>query len=100
MTYNPSYDTSIDVPGRDLISPYGVVKMNALGHPENGFDLNDPRPRVAHVGDSITWGVGPGHGYLFSDIMERRLPGYQHMKLASIADGFRTKKPWNTSRIP
>lgn len=92
ITYNPSYYTSIDAKGRDLIYPYGIVKMNAYGHPDDEFDLDDPRPRIAYVGDSVTWGVGAGHGYRFSDILERKLPGYQHMTLASIADGFRTKR--------
>ena len=92
ITYNPSYYTSIDIQGRDLIYPYGVVKMNAHGHPDDEFDLSDPRPRIAYVGDSVTWGVGAGHGYRFSDLLERKLPGFQHMTLASINDGFRTKK--------
>jgi len=92
VSYNPSYYTSIDVQGRDLVYPYGIVKMNALGHPDDEFDLSDPRPRIAYVGDSVTWGVGAGHGYRFSDILERKLPNFQHMTLASIADGFRTKK--------
>lgn len=92
VTYNPSYYTSVEAQGRDLVYPYGIVKMNALGHPDDEFDLDDPRPRIAYVGDSVTWGVGAGHGYRFSDILERRLPGYQHMTLASIADGFRTRK--------
>ncbi len=92
VTYNPSYYTSIDVQGRDLVYPYGIVKMNAHGHPDDEFDLDDPRPRIAYVGDSVTWGVGAGHGYRFSDILERKLPDFQHMTLASIADGFRTKK--------
>lgn len=92
VTYNPSYYTSVDVQGRDLVYPYGVVKVNSLGHPDDEFDLADPRPRIAYVGDSVTWGVGAGHGYRFSDILEQRLPQYQHMTLASIADGFRTKK--------
>ena len=92
VTYNPSYYTSVDVQGQDLVYPYGVVKMNAYGHPDDEFDLDDPRPRIAYVGDSVTWGVGAGHGYRFSDILERKLPGFQHMTLASIADGFRTKK--------
>ena len=92
VTYDPSYYTSVDARGRDLVFPYGLVKMNSLGHPDDEFDLGDPRPRIAYVGDSVTWGVGAGHGHRFSDILERRLPGYQHMTLASIADGFRTRK--------
>ena len=92
VTYNPSYYTSVDVQGRDLVYPYGIIKMNSLGHPDDEFDLSDPRPRIAYVGDSVTWGVGAGYGYRFSDILEEKLPQYQHMTLASIADGFRTKK--------
>jgi lysophospholipase L1-like esterase len=92
VTYNPSYYTSIDARGRDLVYPYGIVKMNSFGHPDDEFDLTDPRPRIAYVGDSVTWGVGAGHGHRFSDLLERALPAYQHMTLASIADGFRTRQ--------
>ncbi|HEX4889160.1 MAG TPA: hypothetical protein VFW37_02155, partial [Alphaproteobacteria bacterium] len=47
---------------------------------------------MAYVGDSVTMGVGAGHGYRFSDILEKRFAQYQHMTLVSIGDGFNSKQ--------
>ena len=91
ISYNPSYYTSIDAKNRDVVFPYGTIRFNSLGHPDDEFDLSDPRPRLAYVGDSVTMGVGAGYGYRFSDLLKDTLPGYQHMTLASINEGFRTK---------
>lgn len=91
ISYNPSYYTSIDAKEREVVFPYGTIRYNALGHPDDEFDLADPRPRVAYVGDSVTLGVGAGYGHRFSDLLEDSFPGYQHMTLASIGAGFRTE---------
>lgn len=88
IRYNPSYYTSVSATNAIIEYPYGIIKRNSLGHPDDEFDLNDPRPRIGYVGDSVTMGVGAGHGYRFSDILEQRFPQYQHMTLASIGDGF------------
>lgn len=88
IRYNPSYYTSVSATNAVITYPYGIIKRNSLGHPDDEFDLTDPRPRIAYVGDSVTLGVGAGHGYRFSDILEQRFPQYQHMTLASIGDGF------------
>lgn len=91
VRYNPSYYTSVNATDAVIEYPYGIIKRNSSGHPDDEFDLADPRPRVAYVGDSVTMGVGAGHGYRFSDILEKQLPQYQHMTLASIGDGFNSK---------
>ncbi len=91
ISYNPSYYTSIDATNRDVVFPYGTIRYNSLGHPDDEFDLSDPRPRLAYVGDSVTMGVGAGYGHRFSDLLKDTFPGYQHMTLASIGEGFRTK---------
>ncbi len=88
ISYNPSYYTSVNATNAVIEYPYGIIRRNSLGHPDDEFDLADSRPRVAYVGDSVTMGVGAGHGYRFSDILEGRFPQYQHMTLASIGDGF------------
>lgn len=88
IRYNPSYYTSVNATNAVIEYPYGIIKRNSLGHPDDEFDLADPRPRVAYVGDSVTLGVGAGHGYRFSDILEKQFPQYQHMTLASIGDSF------------
>lgn len=88
VRYNPSYYVSVNATSAIIEYPYGIIKKNSLGHPDDEFDLTDPRPRIAYVGDSVTMGVGAGHGYRFSDILEQRFVQYQHMTLASIGDGF------------
>lgn len=92
ITYNPSYYTSIETTGTELHFPYGTIPINSDGHPDTEFDLSDERPRIAYVGDSVTFGVGAGYGYRFSDILEARHPEYQHMTLASVGAGFRSKE--------
>ncbi len=92
VRYNPSYYTSVAATDAVIEYPYGIIKRNSLGHPDDEFDLTDPRPRIAYVGDSVTMGVGAGHGYRFSDILKQRFPQYQHMTLASIGDGFSSKE--------
>ncbi|HEX4890881.1 MAG TPA: hypothetical protein VFW37_11025, partial [Alphaproteobacteria bacterium] len=92
IRYNPSYYTSISATNAVIEYPYGSIKRNSLGHPDDEFDLNDPRPSIAYVGDSVTMGVGAGHGYRFSDILEGRFPQFQHMTLASIGDSFNSKE--------
>lgn len=92
IRYNPSYYTSVSATNAVIEYPYGSIKRNSLGHPDDEFDLNDPRPSIAYVGDSVTMGVGAGHGYRFSDILEGRFPQFQHMTLASIGDSFNSKE--------
>lgn len=92
VRYNPSYYTSVNATDAVIEYPYGIIKRNSGGHPDDEFDLADPRPRVAYVGDSVTMGVGAGHGYRFSDILEKRFPQYQHMTLVSIGDDFNSKQ--------
>jgi hypothetical protein len=46
------------------------------------FDLDDPRPRVGYVGDSVTFGVGAGYGYRMTEVLEEFYPDRQHMNLS------------------
>lgn len=92
VRYNPSYYTSVNATDAIIEYPYGIIKKNSLGHPDDEFALKDPRPRIAYVGDSVTMGVGAGHGYRFSDILEKQFPQFQHMTMASIGDGFNSKE--------
>lgn len=92
INYNPGYYTVIESKKGALHFPFGDIPINSLGHPDSEFDLSDPRPRVGYVGDSVTWGIGAGYGYRFSDLLEARFPQYQHMTLASVAEGFQNPR--------
>lgn len=62
--------------------PFGTVPFNSLRFPDAEFDLDDPRPRVGYVGDSVTFGVGAGYGYRMTEVLEEFYPDRQHMNLS------------------
>lgn len=83
ISYNPGFYTAVKVKGRDLEYPYGVIKINSEGFPDAEWDLSKAL-RVGYFGDSVTYGVGAGYGYRFSEILEESYPAYEHMNIAGI----------------
>lgn len=83
-----SYYTGIRSPGLHKF-PYGEIRINSHGRPDDEFDLNDPRPRIGYFGDSVTLGVGAGMGYRYADQLEKRFPEYQHLIFAAVSTGIR-----------
>ena len=68
-------------------TPYGVLRMNQHGFPDEEFDLADPRPRVGYFGDSVTFGLGAGHGHRISDHLRAAFPGFQHLTFGKVGGG-------------
>jgi hypothetical protein len=66
-------------PGTVVEYPYGVIRYNRDGFADDDFDAEKRRPRVGYLGDSVCFGVGAGHGYRVSELMEAAYPGYEHM---------------------
>jgi hypothetical protein len=66
----------------ELIYPYGIIKINSHGFPDEEFDLEDERPRIGYIGDSVTFGVGAGYGYRITEILEEYYPEMQHMNMS------------------
>jgi hypothetical protein len=66
VSYEPSYYTAKRVADgalvysstrtaqRELTYPYGKIKINSFGFPDQEFDLDDDRPRIGYIGDSVT----------------------------------------------
>jgi hypothetical protein len=92
ISYNPQYYTIVGDAEGEIHFPFGVIRINSLGYPDDEFDLEDPRPRIGYVGDSVTYGIGAGHGHRFSDLIEKRFSHYQHMTLGSVGEGFRSQE--------
>jgi hypothetical protein len=90
IPYNPGFYTAVSVTDRELVHPYGVIKINRDGFPDEEFDLSRPH-KVGYFGDSVTYGVGAGYGYRVSELLERAYPDYEHMNIGgiglSISDG-------------
>lgn len=83
VPYNPGYYTGVAGRGREVIYPYGVIKINSAGFADDEFDLSRPH-KVGYFGDSVTYGVGAGHGYRVSDLLRAAHPAYEHMNLGGI----------------
>jgi len=88
LTYNPGFYTySSDSSAKELRYPYGNIKINQFGHPDEEFDLNSNLKRIGYVGDSVCYGVGVGYGYRISDIIKIAYPNYTHMTFAGAGNG-------------
>lgn len=84
IPYNPGYYTAVEGNSREMVYPFGTIKINSLGFPDDEFELTKTE-RVGYFGDSVTYGVGAGDGYRISDLLEREYPAYEHLNLGGIA---------------
>ncbi len=84
VDFNPSYYMGYQEqrPGAVINYPYGVIRFNQDGFPDDEFEVQKKRPRVAYIGDSVCYGVGAGQGYRVSDILEREYPAFEHMNMS------------------
>jgi lysophospholipase L1-like esterase len=83
VPYNPGYYVSVSGNDREVQYPYGTIRINSQGFPDGEFDLSKDL-RVGYFGDSVTYGVGAGHGYRVSDLLEPIYPQYEHMNFGGI----------------
>ena len=85
VRYNPSYYIGFHHQENRTISfPYGIIRYNSDGLPDDEFLPRKVKPRIAYFGDSVCYGVGAGHGYRVSEVLEPLLPEYEHMNFSLI----------------
>ena len=85
VRYNPSYYIGFyHQENRTISFPYGSIHYNSDGLPDDEFLPRKIKPRIAYFGDSVCYGVGAGHGYRVSEVLEPLLPEYEHMNFAMI----------------
>lgn len=83
IPYNPGYYISVGGTSREVEYPYGTIKINEFGFPDDDFDTTKSQ-RVGYFGDSVTYGVGAGYGYRFSEILADAYPSFEHMNFGGI----------------
>ncbi len=83
VPYNPGYYMAVRGTSQEVEYPYGTIKINRDGFADIDFDLIRPR-QVGYFGDSVTYGVGVGHGYRFSDLLREAYPDFDHLNLGGI----------------
>lgn len=88
INYNPGYYTyQMSDNNRTRKYPYGIIKINEYGYPDDDFDLSSHLLRIGYLGDSVCFGVGAGYGYRIFDILKKYYPNYNHMNFDTIGDG-------------
>lgn len=83
VPYNPGYYVAVRGTSQEVEYPYGTIKINRDGFADIDFDLTRPR-QVGYFGDSVTYGVGAGYGYRFSDLLREAYPDLDHLNLGGI----------------
>ncbi|MFO0687457.1 MAG: SGNH/GDSL hydrolase family protein [Myxococcota bacterium] len=83
MPYNPGYYVAVRGTSQEVEYPYGIIKINRDGFADVEADLSHPR-QVGYFGDSVTYGVGAGYGYRFSDLLREAYPDVDHLNLGGI----------------
>ena len=83
VPYNPGYYEAVRGNSREVEYPYGIIKINRDGFADEEFDLSRPL-HVGYFGDSVTYGVGAGYGYRFTDLLRAAYPEFDHLNLGGI----------------
>src|SRR5688572_2809397 len=86
VTYDIGYYTAVKKAG-EYEYPYGTIHMNSDGYPDEEFNRDSSKKRIGYFGDSVTFGVGAGAEYRFSDLLQKKFPQYEHWTFSMIANG-------------
>lgn len=89
--YNIGYYTAVLKEGVYRY-PYGDIRVNREGYPDEDFDLAGEKTRIGYLGDSIIMGVGAGDGYRISDLLQSRYPAYDHWTFGVMGNGLREEE--------
>ena len=65
-----------------IIHPYGKIPINSLGFFDGEFELKKEKQVIAYFGDSVTYGVGAGYPYRFTEYLDELNPKFEHINLS------------------
>ncbi|UCE85103.1 MAG: hypothetical protein JSU66_12200 [Deltaproteobacteria bacterium] len=85
VRYEPGYYVAFadPEPGTEVHYAYGAIRFNSLGYPDDEFDTLKSKPRIGYVGDSVCYGIGAGHGYRITEVLDELAPGYEHLNFGA-----------------
>ncbi len=92
LDYNPGYYMAFNTNDREIDYPYGTIKINSHGLPDDEFNLTSSQTRVGYFGDSVIYGVGAGYGYRISEHLANQYPELQHMNFAQVGTAVTNKE--------
>jgi hypothetical protein len=91
VPYNPGYYVVLKAEPGAYHYPFGLLLRNSHSFPDDEFDLAGTKPRIGYFGDSVTRGVGAGHGYRIQDVLETLRPEYDHWTFEVAVNGIDQK---------
>lgn len=97
VPYDIGYYSAVQKQGK-YEYPYGTVYMNKDGYPDTEFDLASTKKRIGYFGDSVTFGVGAGAEYRFSNLIEKKHPKFEHWTFGMIANGIQDDDLLDTAK--
>ena len=65
-----------------VIHPYGKIPVNKFGFFDGEFDFKDKEKIIAYFGDSVTYGVGAGYPYRFTEYLDVIDKKFEHINLS------------------
>ena len=65
-----------------IIHPYGKIPVNKFGFFDSEFNFKDKEKIIAYFGDSVTYGVGAGYPYRFTEYLDEIDKKFEHINLS------------------
>jgi hypothetical protein len=91
VPYNPGYYVVLREEPGAYHYPFGLLLRNSDSFPDDEFDLASTKPRIGYFGDSVTRGVGAGHGHRIQDVLETLRPEFEHWTFEAAVNGIDQK---------
>ena len=64
-----------------IYHPYGKIPINSDGFYDKEFNFNNNKVKIGYFGDSVTYGVGAGYPYRFTDLLNNYDSNFDHLNL-------------------
>jgi hypothetical protein len=87
VPYNPGYYVVLREEPGVFHYPFGLLLRNSHGFADDEFDLAGTKPRIGYFGDSVTRGVGAGHGHRIQDLLKTLRPEFDHWTFETAVNG-------------
>lgn len=65
-----------------IVHPYGKIPINKQGFFDKDFEFKNDKPIIGYFGDSVTYGVGAGYPYRFTEYLDDINPKFEHINLS------------------
>jgi len=84
VDFDEGYYTSIKKEKSDkfINHPYGKIPINKHGFFDEEFNFENKKEVIAYFGDSVTYGVGAGYPYRFTEYLDTMDSKFQHINIS------------------